>query len=259
MNKILLFFVFSLSTHASLIHEMKGPELLTDDLVKKIYPKELKPSRHLGVTTTDYNGDLNVDYKNESADCVRATLKDWKIVSTIYIRDASEPRFVKIDDFKCRSKDPDYNTYDGTYYHETQHFAARDILIKQFWNSLAKDLAKRCFKTKDDADNFIVKNITEFVTLAPNGDKEESARAKEQSWYEGEFLKKTGVVCKDDTFLKLAFSDARSVTLNDQIVRIILKDGEEINGVVKGDLTLLIAKKSKKKYYFKHRVLIKVE
>ncbi len=249
-------------------HVLNGPELLTDAFVQKIYPKVTKPYKTNAITTTNYGADLDVDYQSETPNCMKAKLKGWKVISTIYIRpekiqgsDGSviqNPRWSGIENFKCRLLDPDFNTYGGTLYHEQQHFQMRDEFLKQFWNELNEKLMTKCFQNRGEADTFITTDIINFTENVIKADSEETAIQREQAWYESEYKKKQDITCAKSTFLNLAFPKAKSVEINGNQIKVI-SENETLIGLQKGDLVLLKSNIEDKVYNFKYGALLATE
>ncbi len=240
-------------------HKLEGPLLLADQIVQKVYSDETKPFRHNGITVTDYLKKLEVTFPEVRPGCFQPDILKWVVSSTIYVRSKTiegpngktmkNPRWLEIGHFGCRDADKEFNTWEGTYYHETEHFQARDQMLKDFWKELRAALPEHCSPSAKDAEKYLVGLINVFQDEAVKADSEQRAESLEAKWYLKQFEKTSRKKCENDfPYLKLAFPKAKLKVEGQKIH--MANTGDAYTGMQKGSLTVLLSRLSNTNHYF---------
>ncbi len=183
-------------------HLLKGPEILSDEVVKKVYPKERDPGRHNGITLSNYLKEFELQTQKLPRGCFRPKLQKWLVESTIYLRPNSateiyqgKARWQPLADFNCRSQDSFFNTWEGSHFHEQQHYLLRDERLQKFMKELRTLQLKTCEASEDAAKLVVLKALEQFLIEVHAADTEDRAEALEHDFYVQAYERLSGTKC----------------------------------------------------------------
>lgn len=171
-------------------HVLKGPEVLTDEIIMSNYKNETEPQIHNGITVTNYFKNFDIQAKKNRKGCFVPEIKKWVVESVIFIRakDDKTPvrgraRWQKTEEFDCKAKGGLFNTWEGTHAHEQVHYKVRDTELKKFWKKVKSLMSITCESTEDAAKMKILTEVEQFLMQIKKTDSEEMPRKVENDFY----------------------------------------------------------------------------